>query len=74
MTRKDYVAIAGAIRTVTDELDTSLSEAVSNEDPHFWEINKSFRTVQHIARRIANVMEADNPRFDSERFMTACGF
>ena len=30
-------------------------------------------TVQEIALSLADLLEGDNPRFDRDRFLTACG-
>lgn len=56
MSRKDYVAIAAAIRAEY--------KAVS-DGPALQ------RSVERVAERIANVLAADNPRFDRDRFLAA---
>ena len=57
MTRKDYVAIAAAIRKEVD--------AGPNKNGH--------TITQKIAENIADVMIRDNQRFDRSRFFKACG-
>lgn len=57
MTRKDYVAIAEAIAV-------SRGNGVSDE----WN-----QGVLVTAYNIADVMQADNHRFDRARFLKACG-
>lgn len=57
MSRKDYVAIASAIRSVADSTALHLSDA-----------------LVLTAERIADKLQADNPRFDRVKFLTACGF
>lgn len=57
MTRKDYVAIAAAVRA-------SLSATPGKQAPLL---------AQNIVESIACVMERDSPRFDRERFLKACG-
>jgi hypothetical protein len=59
MTRKDYVIIAEAIAGMCDKYD--------GED---WTINGA---MYPFARQIADALETDNPRFDRDRFLTACG-
>ena len=39
--------------------------------PH-WDANL-FRALDDTCKAIADVFAADNPRFDRERFYTACG-
>ena len=57
MTKKDYVKIAGAIR------------------PYFIESaeNKSGAYVGKLIHDLCRVFYADNPRFDYDKFATACG-
>lgn len=57
MTRKDYVAIS---RVFHDEMDSTKSvEAVD--------------AICCLAQALADVMEADNPDFEPNRFLDACG-
>ena len=58
MTRKDYEAIAAAIKEVVD----------SNR----W-FKGNLGGIQATAKAMADVMAADNPRFDRARFLKACG-
>lgn len=55
MSRKDYVAIAAAIR-----------EAV-----RFTEVDPDDVVVMQITQNIANVLEDENPNFNRERFLAA---
>jgi hypothetical protein len=57
MTRKDYIAIAEAIRLTTED-----------------EYGRDSTGLAFCASRIAHVMAADNPRFDRDKFLKACGF
>jgi len=60
MTRKDYVLIAEAIcntRTKAKWQDVALDE----------------NTLKATAQAMAQLLEYDNPRFDRDRFLTACG-
>jgi len=61
MTRKDYVAIAAAIKdrvTIAQHI-----QGAAQRIGHYTE----------LAREIAEVMARDNPRFDRARFLKACG-
>jgi len=60
MTRKDYVAIAGALKAQRYAYA-----------PH-WDANL-FRACNDNAKAIAEVLASDNPRFDRQRFLDACG-
>jgi len=62
MTRKDYNAIAGAIRE-TLEIVNATAEA--------GDIAAMVWAVERTAREIATVLAADNGRFDRGRFITA---
>lgn len=57
MTRKDYELIAGAFRT---ELDSE-----SHDERRGAVIN--------AAERVAVELKSDNPNFDANRFLKACG-
>ena len=70
MSKKDYEVIAKAIREQAD------IAAWQKANPDKWDGNEPFgrrMAVIQIATAVADVMEADNPRFDRNRFMTACG-
>ena len=60
MTRKDYVMIAEAIRTQIE-----LSEKFQEEEAR--------AGAQNIAYDLALRLGNDNPRFDYNRFLVACG-
>ncbi len=57
MSRKDYQAIADAIRPAV-----AASKAYSGEE-----------MAKIVAERIATALQEDNPRFKREVFMKACG-
>jgi hypothetical protein len=59
MSRKDYVAIAAAIRTTKEDSAHILG---------------SHSVLKSVTARIANTLADDNPRFDMDRFMGAAGF
>jgi hypothetical protein len=61
MTRKDYVLIAEAIKgAVNYEQNFNNNEAGAN-------------SLQFLALTLSSVLAGDNPRFDSARFLDACG-
>lgn len=61
MTRKDYVLIAQAIKeTIPSRIVTEIDAAFN-------------RGAGWTAHNIADALEKDNPRFDRERFLAACG-
>jgi len=62
MTRKDYVLLATALR---------------NARPGFYHDVTQASPAQTVwlasAYSVADALTKDNPRFDSDRFLTACG-
>ena len=72
MTKKDYVvAIAAAINNGTIVFPDAAN--ASNADRYEAFMAGANDQVKQLARHIAGVMQADNPRFDREQFMKACG-
>jgi hypothetical protein len=66
MTRKDYVMIAETIRELLADID--------RESPGMREVLTGERMgVASVARRLADQLRQDNPRFDRTRFIEACG-
>ena len=62
MTRKDYIKLAAAIRAQRDIQQST--------EPR----GKFYRAaIDAVAESIAAVLAADNPNFDRQRFLTACG-
>lgn len=58
MSRKDYVAVAAAMK--------------ANQPAPHWCANKHVQYGQDV-NALANVFAAGNPRFDRARFLAACG-
>jgi hypothetical protein len=58
MTRKDYVMIAEVIADLMADFNNGRSDEVS---------------LSLVAQELADALQADNDRFDSARFLTACG-
>jgi hypothetical protein len=57
MSRKDYVVIAEAIRRTREATDNVVAQA----------------TLSTLSITIAADLQADNARFDLDRFLRACG-
>jgi hypothetical protein len=62
MTKKDYELIAGVLNGLSKEWKT-----INQLD------EKTERVIEHTARRLSMALESTNERFDSARFLTACG-
>lgn len=60
MTRKDYELIARAIKASMDGARYRGSDTERN-------------AIREVAKNIAGALQADNPRFDWARFLSACG-
>lgn len=64
MTRKDYVALAEALREA--RVDIQCKEPAEH-------VSTLKDGVSYAADHIADALAADNPRFDRTRFLKACG-
>ncbi len=60
MTKKDYIAIAEAF---------SIQHHVPTADAVVQSSN-----LRDVAERLTRYLAADNPRFDRDKFLRACGF
>lgn len=60
MTRKDYSAVANIIKKEMDRCDGC-------DDGIVLALNR-------IVDEMCSVFKADNPNFDKDRFLSACGF
>ena len=58
MTKKDYIAIA---------------QAISSQKPAQGSSGAQFEQWGDVANAIAGKLADDNPRFDRDRFLKACG-
>jgi hypothetical protein len=58
MTRKDYVKLAGALK--------------AERPGENWDANKRVQWDQDV-KAIVCVLLSDNPRFDQNKFVAACG-
>jgi hypothetical protein len=66
--KKDYVAIAAIIAS---EQEPVMPQDISSEDIAVHQALENKRFL--VARRFADYFERNNPRFNRERFLTACG-
>ena len=64
MTRKDYELIAGAV---------ARSRQASSLTKRAPERQAKADALRLVATDLAATLAADNPRFDKERFLAACG-
>lgn len=62
MSKKDYELIASTVKEVLSEYQ---SGSLSTVPP--------LRVVENMAYRLAEELAGDNPRFDADCFLTACG-
>jgi hypothetical protein len=72
MTRKDYIALAAALRADANHL---LPRAMPFDyrTADLWQ-QGAYDQWSTTVLAIGRVLAADNPRFDSERFYSAAGF
>lgn len=63
MTRKDFNAIAAAIKATLDK----------NLDMGIYKDDSAILGIKEAAEAVANVCAESNSRFDRTRFLTACG-
>lgn len=75
MSRKHFDAFADKIHRQVTVARKDRKEAISAGDQERENANTSFISGLNMAViAFADVASDDNPRFDKERFMTACGF
>lgn len=63
MTKKDFEAIAGAIKDAREALKVGPADPISNVD----------LVLNGLARTCAKVLATTSPKFDRARFLAACG-
>jgi hypothetical protein len=69
MTKKHLIAVAAILAMRIDACEKLLDEDISGAD----EIRGYLYAYQQVARDLADIAAEDNPRFDRDRFLTACG-
>lgn len=72
MTRKNFNAIAAAINQVATSA-RELRDMPNQSKGSAAQGAARFFGIQYAAEAIANVCAESNPRFDRNRFLTACG-
>lgn len=65
MTKQHFIAIASRIRDDVDQSKSGRFSAAENK--------RTFDAATYAAHLFADVAQNDNPRFDRDRFLTACG-
>lgn len=73
MTRKDYVALAAAIRKVDNRARLAQGSDVYDDPVSAALIDRERQTVAAIVEGLSATLAADNPAFDADRFAAACG-
>ena len=71
MTRKDYMLIANAMRSSLANIINAYSPPADDAE----RLRDAHRRAVHAAdcKTLALALAADNPRFDRDRFLNACG-
>lgn len=70
MTRKDYIAIAAAIRAAQTRINLSTSAWMTSDIKR-----EQLRGVRRAAAHIADELQKDNPKgFDPSLFLINCGY
>ena len=65
MTKTDYIAVAQAIK-IESLMQIPYKTAM--------ESSSNLTCIRSLTDRMVAIFTADNPRFDGERFLQACGF
>lgn len=64
MSKKDYILLARVIKSQVDSASTCV-DYQDKEQGEYW--------TKELAKVLAQTLKLENARFDSERFLTACG-
>ena len=72
MTRKDYVMIAETIRELLGDIERESGPMAVCDRTRALMAGEHLG-VRHVAKRLADQLRQDNPRFDRTRFIEACG-
>lgn len=72
MTKKDYELIARAIKNSTD-YNREQSQRMSASEEYRMNHVDYLCEDKSVALNLATLLMADNPRFDTDRFLKACG-
>lgn len=75
MTKKDYELIARAFAPQTGALITLIGSAERYDDERLVQVyEREYDNLKSVAYRLVISLEQADPRFDSNRFFTDCGF
>jgi hypothetical protein len=72
MTRKDYVMIANVIRETLNDIARDYERETISDNSRTLLVGERI-CARDIAYRLADQLRQDNPRFDTARFIEACG-
>jgi|KBSSwiStaDraftv2_1062776.scaffolds.fasta_scaffold25388_6 hypothetical protein len=72
MSRKDFVAVAAAIKNQYDAA-IQLRNLPGQDGQSIAEGNTRVFTIERMANRLADVFSDANPRFNRNIFLAACG-
>ena len=71
MSRKDYIAVAAGIKQQRADYIAAIQSAKNPSESQ--SAYAALCAVGSTAARLCGVFYSDNPRFDSKRFLEACG-
>lgn len=67
MTKKDYIKMAEVFRDEKERLETNDSLSAGKQADCLLELSI-------MVGKMAYMLQCDNPRFDRQRFLSACGY
>jgi len=70
LSKKHYEAFAERFQQQLADLDMRKDSFIINED----EYAEAYKNLNELAAKFSMTFKWDNPRFDSLRFLAACGF
>jgi hypothetical protein len=77
MTKKDYMLIAKVFRVTVDIWKNARRKWRDSDRPEkegrIADINKIISSIEVIVKGLCHELTVDNPRFDKEKFIKACG-
>lgn len=71
MTKKDYIKFAAMLNTHIDNTQKSIGLSTTHDVLEYH--TARLTEVEAIVRDVADIFQDDNPRFDRDRFLQACG-
>lgn len=74
MTKKDYILIASAINEMATHYDEGKEYATERDDSIYYSDQSSREMAMYdVATLLAIKLGKENPRFDTDKFLKACG-